>query len=55
MIQFLIAILLGLACNSGNTTGHGDSNSGYTTFNETGGENGQIPPPPITDPDPGGD
>lgn len=55
MIQFIIAILLGLACNSGNTTGNGDSPKGndseYSTLNgdpidETGGENGQIPPPP---------
>lgn len=54
MIQFLIAILLGLACSSGNTKGHGDSpknNSEYSTlngdqFDDTGGENGQIPPPP---------
>jgi hypothetical protein len=55
MIQFIIAILLGLACSSGSTTGNGDSpkgnNSEYSTLNgdpidDTGGENGQIPPPP---------
>jgi hypothetical protein len=53
MIQFLIAILLGLACpgNTATTT----SNNNYKSYNSTesktklkpiGGENGQIPPPP---------
>lgn len=55
MIQLLIAILLGLAAGSDNTTINEDSpsenNSEYSTlngdgFDETGGENGQIPPPP---------
>ncbi|SDM06920.1 hypothetical protein SAMN05421813_105152 [Daejeonella rubra] len=55
MIEFLIAILLGLACNTGNTIGNEDLPSGnnteYSTLDdgiigETGGENGQIPPPP---------
>ena len=54
MIQFLIAILLGLAAGSDSTTVNGDTpienNSEYSTlnsdgFDETGGENGQIPPP----------
>jgi len=51
MIQFIIAILLGLACSSGSTGGStNDNDPGYSTY-DTGGENGQIPPPPITDPE----
>jgi len=55
MIQFIIAILLGLAADSENTTVNEnttiENNSEYTTmngdgFDETGGENGQVPPPP---------
>ena len=55
MIEFLIAILLGLAYNTDSTTGNQDLPAGnsteYSTTNEepvdeTGGENGQIPPPP---------
>lgn len=55
MIELLIAILLGLACNAGNTTVNGDlpagNNTEYSTtsgepLDETGGENGQIPPTP---------
>jgi hypothetical protein len=55
MIEFFIAILLGLAYNIDSTTRNGDLPAGnsteYSTTNdepvdETGGENGQIPPPP---------
>jgi len=55
MIEFLIAILLGLACNTDNTTANADTttqtSTEYSTLDDdtivdTGGENGQIPPPP---------
>lgn len=47
MIQFLIAILLGLVAPAYNTTSNTTDNEVITTTTDdsTGGENGQLPTP----------